>query len=132
MHIEDCYCDSKCERTGDGHLGGYLHTGWAAIENVNTIDERRSKTIRNRVFDWPLLPNWRQIAIENIVASDFDPGSSIVKSLFDYRLPDMILVRYIRQIPYLTLVLEGIGGQRIKLVCPQVKMDRWRPFWWPS
>ena len=30
------------------------HTGYEAIENVNTSDERRSKIVRKRVFDWHL------------------------------------------------------------------------------
>ena len=58
----------------------------AAIENVTTIDERRSKINRNRVFDWHLSPVGRQMAIENPVSSDFYPRSSIVKSVFDCRL----------------------------------------------
>ena len=57
-----------------------------AIENVNTIDERISKIVRNRVFDCQLSPDWRQMATENTVSSDFDPRSSIVKSVFDCRL----------------------------------------------
>ena len=40
------------------------------MENVNTIDKRRSKIVRNRVFDCHLLPN------------DFDPHLLIVKSVF--------------------------------------------------
>ena len=32
----------------------------AAIENVNTIDESRSKIFRNRVVDFHLSPNWRK------------------------------------------------------------------------
>ena len=58
------------------------HAGYAAIENVNTIDERRLKTVSNRVFDRHL----RQIAIENTVLAIFDPRSSIVKSVLDCRL----------------------------------------------
>ena len=61
-----------------------------AIVNFNTIDIRRSKIARNRVFDCHLSPNWRQIAIENTVFSDFDPRSSIVKSVFDCRLPGVV------------------------------------------
>ena len=41
------------------------------IENVNTIDERRSKIVKNRVFDCHLSPGWRQMAIENTTSSDF-------------------------------------------------------------
>ena len=56
---------------------------------INTIDERRSKLVRNRVVDCHLSPDWRQIAIENTVSSDFDPRSSIYKSVFDCRLPSV-------------------------------------------
>ena len=35
-----------------------FHTGYAAIENVNTIDERRSKIVGNRVFDCHLSPDF--------------------------------------------------------------------------
>ena len=38
--------------------------GRMAIENVNTIDERRPKIVRNRVFDC-------QMAIENTVSIEF-------------------------------------------------------------
>ena len=47
------------------------HTGQAAIENVNTIDDRSSKIVRNRVFDCHLSPDWRQMAIKNTVSIDF-------------------------------------------------------------
>ena len=48
-----------------------VHTRRAYIENVNIIDERRSKIVRNRVFDCLLSPDWRQMAIENAISSDF-------------------------------------------------------------
>ena len=41
-----------------------------ALENVHTIDEHRSKIFGNRDFDCRLSPNWRQLAIENIVSRD--------------------------------------------------------------
>ena len=44
--------------------GSKNHTGYTAIENVNTIDERRSKIVSN-------IRHWRQMAIENTVSSDF-------------------------------------------------------------
>ena len=68
------------------------HTEEAAIENVNNIDDRRSKIVRNRVFDCHLSPDWRQMAIFNTVSSFFDPRSSIAKSDFDCRLSGVILV----------------------------------------
>ena len=39
--------------------------------NVNTIDERRSKIVRNRVFDCHLSPDRREMAIENTVSNEF-------------------------------------------------------------
>ena len=54
------------------------------MQNVITIDEHRSKIIINRVFEsgdkWQLKTKFLAI---------FDPGSSIVKSVFDYRLPSV-------------------------------------------
>ena len=35
-----------------------FHTGYAAIENVNSIDERRSKIVGNRVSDCHLSPDF--------------------------------------------------------------------------
>ena len=32
------------------------------------------------------------MVIENTLSSDFDPGSSIVKSVFDRRLPGVLIV----------------------------------------
>ena len=58
-----------CEVTGK--VTEYNHTGYAAIENVNTIGDRRSNIVRNRVFDCHLSPNWRQMTIENTISSDF-------------------------------------------------------------
>ena len=52
------------------------------MEKVNTMDKHGSKIVRNRVFDCYLSPDWRQMAIENTVSSNFDPHSSIVKCLF--------------------------------------------------
>ena len=40
-------------------------------KNINTIDERRSKIVKNRVFECHLLPDLRLMAIENTVSSDF-------------------------------------------------------------
>ena len=54
-----------------------------AIENANTIDERRSKIVRNIVFDCHLSTDWRQMAIKNTVYIDFDPLSMNVKRGFD-------------------------------------------------
>ena len=42
-----------------------------------------NQTVRNRLFDCHLSPNWRQMAIKNTDSSDFDPRSSIVKNVFD-------------------------------------------------
>ena len=62
------------------------------MENANTIEERRSKIVRNRVFDCHLLPHWRQMAIENTVSINSYPHSSIVDSFFDCRLPGVYIV----------------------------------------
>ena len=61
--------------------------------NVNTtcIDKRGSKLARNRVYECHLSQNWRQMAIENTISIDFNPRSSIVKCVFDCRLPGNIL-----------------------------------------
>ena len=49
----------------------YFHTWKAEIENVNTIDERRSKSLETEFFDCHLSHDWRQMAMENTVSSDF-------------------------------------------------------------
>ena len=41
-----------------------FHIGYAAIDNVYTIVERRSKLVRNKVFDCQVSPEWRQMTIE--------------------------------------------------------------------
>ena len=43
-----------------------------------TIYERGSKIDRNSVYDCHLLPDWRQMAIENNVLTIFDLRTSIV------------------------------------------------------
>ena len=50
------------------------------IQNVNTIDERRSKIARNKAFDCHLSPYWRQMAIKNLFLTIFDPRCSIVRA----------------------------------------------------
>ena len=58
-----------------------------AIENVDAIDERRSNTVRNRLFGLQFVcltgDKWKILAI-------CDPHSSIVQSLLDCRLSDVI------------------------------------------
>ena len=61
---------------------------------IITPGRRQSKTsiLATNVDKNPLetelsIAIWRQTAIENTVSSDFDPRSSIVKSVFDCRLP---------------------------------------------
>ena len=44
----------------EAYLKRRYHTGWAAIENANTIEERRSNIVRNIVFDCHLTPHCRQ------------------------------------------------------------------------
>ena len=62
------------------------HTGYGAIENVNTIEERRSKIDRNSVFHCHLSPHWKTLFL-----SIFYPRSSIVDSIFDCCLPIVIM-----------------------------------------
>ena len=62
-----------------------IHTGYAAIENVNTIDKRRSKLVSNRVFDCHLSHSKTMFLVI------FDPRSSIAKSVFDCRLSGVLL-----------------------------------------
>ena len=77
------------------NAGQQTHTGYAAIENVNTIDERRSEIARNRAFDCHLSPGWQQITIsKTLFLVIFDPRLSIVKRVFDCRLPGMRLQKW--------------------------------------
>ena len=63
------------------------------MENANTIDEHRSKFVRNRVFDCHLSPHcgdkWQS---KTLLLSIFDPRSSIDYSVFDCRLPGVIML----------------------------------------
>ena len=54
------------------------------------INEGRSNIIGNRVFFCHLSLDWRQMAIENTVSSDFYPRSAIFKSVFDCCLSGVI------------------------------------------
>ena len=76
------------------------HTGQATIENVKTIDERRSIIVRNRVFDCHLSPTG-----ENIASSDFWSRSSIVKIVFDCRLSGVLTWDL-----YLDVTIDGTTG----------------------
>ena len=62
-----------------------FHTGYAAIENANAIEERRSKFNRNSVFGCHLSPHWPLATNANRKHCfiDFDPRSSIVDNVFD-------------------------------------------------
>ena len=75
----------------------FRHVGKITLDrrnkNVNTIDNCRSKIVRNRVFDC-------QMAMENTVSSDFDPGPSKVKNVFDCCLSGvkiLFLLHYINK-----------------------------------
>ena len=61
----------RSQNIDEACLNRRYHTRKAAIENVNTIAERRSKIDRNRVFDCHLSPHWQQMTIENNVSIDF-------------------------------------------------------------
>ena len=60
-----------------------------AIENVDAIDERRSNTVRNRLFGLQFVcltgDKWKILAI-------CDPRSSIVQSLLDCRLSEYLMI----------------------------------------
>ena len=63
-----------------------------AIENVNTIDEHKSKLVIKIVFDCHLSPDWRQMAIEHTVLAIFDPSTTIViKNVFVYRIAGVLI-----------------------------------------
>ena len=67
---------------------GYLNsTGKVAIENVNAIDERRLKIIRNRFFIAICHPTGNKWQSKTLFLAIFVPRSSIVKSGFDCLLP---------------------------------------------
>ena len=77
------------------------HRRKAAIENVNTIDERRSKIVRTEFS----IAKWQS---KILFLAIFDSRSSIVKSVFDCRLPGVnlnISLLTELQIDLLTLVL---------------------------
>ena len=76
-HIQQCIYEIFCFKMCKG--------GITPDSVDNTIDERRSKIVRNRVLDCHLSP------VGNTVSSDFDPRSSIVKSVFECRLSDVII-----------------------------------------
>ena len=58
-------------------------------KTFRTIDERGSKIARNRVFDYHLSPDWRQMVIENPVSNDF--RSTFVNCKERFRLPPTVI-----------------------------------------
>ena len=80
-----------------------------AIENVDAIDERRSNTVRNRLFRLQFVcltgDKWKILAI-------CDPRSSIVQSLLDCRLSDVINREYsnvfVKYVFYFTSEVDNI------------------------
>ena len=79
------------------HFPIYIH--FYSNQNLTIPDRRQSKTLilstnvdknRERVFDCHLSHDWRHMAIENTVYSDFYPRSSIVMSVFDCRLSGVL------------------------------------------
>ena len=92
------------------------HTGQAAIENVNTIDERRSKLVRNRVFDCHLSPVWRQMAIKSTVSSDFlIRVRRLIKRVFDCSLPGVMKVESV--VIFSTLVVARFMAECVLISC---------------
>ena len=61
------------------------------IENVNTIDERRSKIARNKFSIAICRQSGDKWQIKNAVSSVFGPHSSIVKNVFDCPLSAVML-----------------------------------------
>ena len=82
-------------------------------KKVNTIDERRSKIVRDRVFDCHLSPEWRQTAIVNIVSSDIYPCSSIVKSDSNCRLSGVQTYMIYQTFLMMRVALVGIIKQSL-------------------
>ena len=68
------------------------HTGWATIENVNTIHEHRSKVVGNRVFDCHLSPAGDKWQSKTLFLASFDPRLSIVTGVFDCRLSGVMII----------------------------------------
>ena len=56
------------------------HFRYAAIEKVNTINERRSKIVINRVFDCRLPPIGDKWQSKTLFLAICDPHSSVVQS----------------------------------------------------
>ena len=65
------------------------HTRLAAIENINTIDERRSKITRKRVSIAICRLTGGKWQSKTLYLVIFDSRSSIVNSVFDCRLLGM-------------------------------------------
>ena len=58
---------------------------------LNTIDERRSKIVRNRVFGRHISSTGDKGQSKTLLLAIFDPRSSIVKSVFDCRLSGVLI-----------------------------------------
>ena len=56
-----------------------------------TIEESRSKIAKNSVFNCPLSPVGRQMAIENSVSNDFLSTFVDSVNVFDCRLPSVYI-----------------------------------------
>ena len=73
------------------------------IYSISTPGRRQTlilstNVVRNRVFDCHLSPDWRQMAIEKTVSSDFFyPRSSIVKNVFDCHISSVISLCFLSQ-----------------------------------
>ena len=57
----------------------HFHAGKLATDNAKTIDERRSKIVRNRVWDCHLSTGG---GIKTLYLSIFDPRLSMVQNIF--------------------------------------------------
>ena len=91
--IRLCRCADCFENLMSAHANLYFITpGRRQSKTLILSTNVDKKIVRNRVFHCHLSPNWRQMAIENTVSSDFDPRSSIVQSVFDCRLTGVFML----------------------------------------
>ena len=89
-----------------------------AIENVNTIDERKSKIARNKFSIAICRQSGDKWQIKTTVSSVFGPHSLIVKSVFDCPLSVVML--------FVDPCDQGFGwgwGRFVQLVASQTSME---------
>ena len=82
-----CKFKTKCLQPTKS-LTEHFHTGWAATENVNTIDKKSLETEYSIAICHPTGEEWQS---KTLFIAIFDPHSLIVKSVFDCHLSGVIL-----------------------------------------